>query len=279
MSQRLIFGYPDQQQEFQNRNREFMERFPNLREALDTAFSRKATVTSAVDKAILFLGRLCIEDFMEILCLAANGYGLGAMKLVRGLYERAVTASYLSNHPGEAPAFLDWRFVSRYKTVQAYVQGGTPSEAWVLKADEMRSAYDRIKGQYEVDDCKKCGTKRINHSWSRLDFVAMAKKTGDLGMLLGQAYYVPLNHAHSTAEALMTRLKVSEDGEIGFDPGPQPRDADVALQLSHAIMISLLEVQQIHFGLSELALKFERCANDHVEIWSGRMLAQDPSEL
>jgi hypothetical protein len=33
---------------------------------------------------------------VEILLLSANGYGIGAQKLVRGMYERAVTARYLS---------------------------------------------------------------------------------------------------------------------------------------------------------------------------------------
>ena len=82
MCHNIIFGDPDQQLEFQTRNRQFFERFSNFKDALDTAFIRSATVTTAADKAIYFLGRLCIEDFMEIICLAANGYGIGAMKLV-----------------------------------------------------------------------------------------------------------------------------------------------------------------------------------------------------
>lgn len=279
MDSKLVIGYPEEWQNFQERNGKFLEKFPCLLAALDAAFVRKTTVHSPADRAVFFLGRLCIEDFMEILCMAANGYGFGAMKLVRGLYERAITASYLSLHPNDAQGFLDWRFVSRHKTVQAYVRGGVPTEGWLKKSEEMRTTYDKIKAQYEVDDCKKCGTKRINHTWSKLDFVSMAKSTGDLGMLLGQAYYVPLNHLHSTSEALFSRLQVSTSGEIVFSKGPQPHDADVALQIAHAIMVAVLEIQLKHFGIAELADKFKTCADDHVEIWSERQLGQDPSEL
>jgi len=279
MCHNIIFGDPDQQLEFQTRNRQFFERFSNFKDALDTAFIRSATVTTAAVKAIYFLGRLCIEDFMEIICLAANGYGIGAMKLVRGLYERAVTASYLSLHPEEAEAFWNWRFVSRYKTIHAYVAGGSPGEDWILKERQMRADFNQHKGNYEVNDCKKCGTKRINNTWRTLDFACMARKTGPLGMLLGQAYYVPLNHSHCTSEALMARLAATDQGEIEFKSEPQPKDADVALQLAHTIMLSLLEVQYKHFSLDELREKVELCENDHVKIWSERDLGQDPMKL
>ncbi len=39
---------------------------------------------------------------MEILLLAGNGYGVGAQKLLRGLYGAAVTARYISQHPEKA---------------------------------------------------------------------------------------------------------------------------------------------------------------------------------
>jgi len=113
----ILFGYSDEWREFKQRNPLFFEKFELLKAALDAASVRDATVITSADRAILFSGRLCIEDFMELLCLAANGYGIGAMKLLRGLYERAVTTSYLAEHPEEAQAFLDFRFVSRHKAL------------------------------------------------------------------------------------------------------------------------------------------------------------------
>ena len=278
MTEGLIFGYPDEWRDFEQRNRSFLECLPKLKEALDIAFVRNANVSTAADRAILFLGRLCIEDFMELLCLAANGYGVGAMKLLRGLYERAVTASYLAMYPDEAQNFLDFRFISKYKALQAYVGGGTRDEGWIKKAKEARAKYDEVKARFEVNDCKKCESKRINHFWSKSDFVSMAKRTGELGKLLAQAYYEPLNHAHSTAEAIMMRLEKSESGFIGFKPSPQRSDADRALQIGHAVMVALLEIQVRHFKMGDLAAKVEVSCADHVRVWSERQLAVDPNE-
>jgi hypothetical protein len=207
MPNKQTFGYPDQLEDFEERNAKFIDRFPKLKIALDMAFVREFTAATPADRTIHMLGRLCIEDFMELLCLAADGYGVGALKLLRGLYERVVTAAYLANNPDETDLFLDFRFVSRHKALQAYIQGGTPGQEWLDKAAKAKTGFEAVKARFEVDDCKKCGTKRTNYTWSKLDFVSMAKTTG-IGKLLAHAYYEPLNHAHGTAEAFMLRLKL-----------------------------------------------------------------------
>jgi hypothetical protein len=164
MTSEQSFGYPSEWDDFARRNQAFLAGFLKLKEALDTAFVRGVSAATLADRAILFLGRLSVEDFMELICLAANGYGVGAMKLLRGLYERAVTAAYLEQHPEEVQHFLDFRFVSRYKALNAYVEGGTRDEKWVKKARDVG-----LTGY---------------HTWSKKDFVAMAKSTGELGNLL-----------------------------------------------------------------------------------------------
>jgi hypothetical protein len=54
------------------------------------------------------LGHTCREDFLEILFLAANGYSNGALKLLRGLYERALTMSYIIKSPAKADRFMSF---------------------------------------------------------------------------------------------------------------------------------------------------------------------------
>jgi hypothetical protein len=43
-----------------------------------------------------------------IVLLATHGYGIGAMKLLRPLYERVVSALYLMDHPDEVRDFADY---------------------------------------------------------------------------------------------------------------------------------------------------------------------------
>jgi Family of unknown function (DUF5677) len=118
MAEKITFGRPVEQQNFSELHHLFFERFPNLQTALNIAFLRQETTTGMADMVVFFLGRVCVEDFMEILLLCGNGYGTGAMKLVRGMYERAVTARYLHLHPEQVHDFLVYR-VNAHRTAQA----------------------------------------------------------------------------------------------------------------------------------------------------------------
>ena len=56
---------------------------------------------------ILYLGRTASDDFGELLVLVGNGYGIGALKVLRGMYERMVTAAFLAKNPSEARSFAE----------------------------------------------------------------------------------------------------------------------------------------------------------------------------
>jgi hypothetical protein len=51
---------------------------------------------SEADLAVYSLGRLACEDFFEVMVVAEHGLGIAGLKLMRGLYERAITAEYIS---------------------------------------------------------------------------------------------------------------------------------------------------------------------------------------
>src|SRR5881397_1643886 len=100
---------------FDDATASFFQRFPHLQEAEEMAFIRECVLSVPVDGVIFFTGRFCVEDFMEIVLLCGNGYGAGALKILRGMYERAVTACYLHQHPEEVEAFLNFYWVDRHR--------------------------------------------------------------------------------------------------------------------------------------------------------------------
>lgn len=75
---------------------------------LTIAFIRTGQTDKPVDRVIFYFGRLCVEDFVEILLLCGNGYGFGATKILRGMFERVITARYLQSNPQFADDFLDY---------------------------------------------------------------------------------------------------------------------------------------------------------------------------
>ena len=57
----------------------------------------------AEDNTLYLLAAACLHEFNEVTLSAVHMYGTGALKLVRPLYERVVTLSYLEK-PRRGPA-------------------------------------------------------------------------------------------------------------------------------------------------------------------------------
>src|SRR5271169_6329192 len=51
------------------------------------------------DVIVYTLGRIAVDDFSELVILAGNGWGVGALKILRGMYERIVTTAYSAQTP------------------------------------------------------------------------------------------------------------------------------------------------------------------------------------
>jgi hypothetical protein len=90
------------------------------------------------------MGRLCSEEFFEITLLAANGYG--ALKLLRSLYERAVTMAYLCDNPSEVEAFLNYYPVAQRKLIQAIKGSFGPDALPAQVLEQVEQQYAEVKG-------------------------------------------------------------------------------------------------------------------------------------
>jgi hypothetical protein len=266
MDEEFICGFPDQWKAFHQRNRKFFLRFDHLKKALDATFIRMIYADGPEDRTVFVLGRLCMEDFFEIIQLAGNGYGFGALKLVRSLYERAVTMAFLSGNPSEVDTFLDYHAVAQFKLMQAVKQNYGSSTLSAEATEQTEREYTKVKDNYLVTACAKCGTTRINHTWHKLDVVSMAKKTV-FGQLIVAGYYIPMSHMHSTVQSILSRIEETGDEGAGFNPDPQPQEADRALTTAHNIVLGVIETQKNYFNLDALDAPLQTCMQDFVEIW------------
>jgi hypothetical protein len=262
----LAFGYPEEGEKFQQRHPLWAERFENLVRAIDLAFTRMQIMSGPEDKVVYIYGRMCAEDFMEILLVCGNGYGAAGMKLLRSMYEHTVTLRYLHDHPDEIGAFMDYHHVQQYKLMrpilETFGKDALPSDT---VADVVRN-YTRLKEDFMITDCKTCGTKRLNHMWNKMDFVSLAKKTGAIGTLIVPGYFLPLRHAHSTFGGMSERLEI-EDDHIGFQSESQPEMADQALNVAHNCILAVLEVQNERFDIDGLKEQLQICLKDYLEVW------------
>src|SRR5438034_8810614 len=67
----------------------FVSTLPSLYELLRKLFVRTFSTTPQ-SLAVFGLGRMCVEDLIEILFMIEHGFDLAGLKLLRGLYERAI---------------------------------------------------------------------------------------------------------------------------------------------------------------------------------------------
>jgi hypothetical protein len=264
-----FYGFPDECQKFDERHPLWQEILVNLARALNIAFTRVQITHGPEDKLIYFFGGICSEDFMEILLLCYHGYGVAASKLVRSMYERTVVLRYLHEHPEEIPTFISYDRVQQDKLLSRMIEtfGGK-----ILPAEDIanvRSKAAEVKEDFMIPVCDHPGAKlRLNHTWSKLDFVAMAKKTGDLGdKLIVTGYYLPLRHAHPTFGGLTDRIEIV-DGQMNLKVEAQPEIVDRSLITAHNCILAVLEVQKERFKIKGLEEALKVCYNDFARVWT-----------
>lgn len=271
-----VFGFQEEWRNFEKRNALFLERFPRLEEAFKFAFA-DTQLSEPIDKIVFMFGRVCVEDFFELLLCCANGNGQAAQKLLRGLYERVVTLEYLHNNPAELEDFLDFHLVSQRKLkIACEATMGKDMFSPEMAAD-IEQRYQEVKDKFMITACETCGTKRPNHTWSKLDFVAMANTTS-LGKLIVPGYYLPLRQAHATVASMLSRMVATNDDGISFEQTAQRKPADNALRVSHNIVLNVLRVENEHFKIQGLKEQYDLCLQDFVDIWQGRSVSSSQSE-
>jgi hypothetical protein len=227
-----LYGFADAAKAFEERHPHWTQVMSRIAEVIDLAFTRTQVMKTPLEKFVYFYGNLVAEDFWELFLMAVNGYGFGAMKLLRSMYEHTVTLKYLHLNPGELQAFFDFDGVQQYRLTRQIVQ--TFGES-ALSPDTVAGTerdYAGVKDKFMVKSCKSkaCSEQRVGPTWSKLDFVSMAQKAGVIGSLIVPGYYVPLRHAHSTFRSMTERLEMG-DGQMGFRRESQPREADQALMM------------------------------------------------
>ncbi len=264
---RLSVGFSKEWKLFFERHPSWPATLTNLHQTLEQVFTREVELESPAEKLIFFMGRLCVEDFNEAFLLAANGYGFGSLKMLRGLYERIVTIAYIAVNQDEAIPFLEYHYIHKGRLMHHAESFFGNLEEYISKAEISEAKNDFVKYQdrFMQTKCRRCGTKSIMHSWSKLDLASMAKKTG-LENLYFPGYYYPTLQAHATAAAVMYRLKSSEVNPVTFNERSQPDAADRSLIIAHNLIIRLVHIQSKFFKL-ELNKELERLSSDFKDVW------------
>jgi len=230
---------PDQQEV------ERLRRLPEDDPAV-VAFEDKMTA----GRVIFYLGRMAVDDFGEILTLAGNGYGFGAYKIVRGMYERVVTALYLEKNPAEARAFSESSAITKLsylkRTFEASPDIRERFSDEFMQTIEQDAAAAQAKRKQSI--CSKCRQPITQEAWTRisLDVMAKAAEPG-LEVLYPQFYLEGTAQSHANMFGIERRL-IQKDGGFTYKEVSE-EEARFAVHLGHHLMVRLLFMQNRYFTL------------------------------
>ncbi len=241
----------------------------------DKVFVRLVNPNHWVDYLIFGLGRVCAEDFEQILNLCGNGFGIGALQMLRSMYERQVTAAYLSNHADEADAFVEYDYIHTRKLVSQFKQvykhepeilNGIVSEEEQV---EIENNYAKFRPKFQKTKCETCQTTEDMFSWTKLDLPSMALKSEQPALkdMYPYSYFMPLLMGHSTFKSVEARVVFREDGSFSFESEGQQKAIKRALVLGHHLFLHVLDLQNKHFNLG-LDEPLAECEKDYLECWN-----------
>jgi hypothetical protein len=151
----FIFGFPDVQKEFEKRNQALLKAALKVHEAQHKVIgaASKRMRNDIRDKIIYVLSRQVYEDFDEILLLCANGLSTGAMKILRGMFERTVTVCYLQTHPAEIDLYSRYYYGRRRKEANA-IKKVLPNALSTEVLEKIETEYQSVKSLFQVPGSK-----------------------------------------------------------------------------------------------------------------------------
>jgi hypothetical protein len=247
----VSFGHPDEEKQFFKLHNKFFQILPNLQLATDAAINKKKALLSKVDMLIGVFANICLDDFSAIVLLCLHGFGDQAYSLIRGMYERLVTARYLHLHPEEVDAFWSFHIVKLRK----------------LGFDDLMQKLDPTGELLEsfVKTKDGNGKKRLQDNWLTIDFVSMAQQVG-LGEHIRLAYRIPLEFAHPSVHGILQWLEV-RDGSFYVREKSSGESREIVLPIAHLFVIEVLRLQIEHFSLDGDEPVFQQTLNDYMDVW------------
>jgi hypothetical protein len=211
---------------------------------------------SEVNTIVLLLGASW-REFEEILVLALNGYGSGAFKLLRALYERTVTTQYLMKFPNKLSQFSDFSHVHWHKLLADADQTGVGAKLPRHRRDEIESNFARVRDQFMEIVCRPCDKTRLQVSWTKKPVPTQAREIHEqLAQICFQSYLMPTFFLHTTRWGITKQMKEHPDGTRELhNESVESHYASRAIIFGSTLMTHLAHATSSFFSVGEAECK------------------------
>ncbi len=239
---------------FAARNPQFSAAFERLFETANKCFGRNMQPKDHLENTCFWLGHTCRQDFLEIAFLAVSGYGAGATKILRSLYERAVTIAYLIQKPDKVERFLQFAAIQEKRAMEATLKQVSQDRIDAAMepgntVSEIRQRYEQYKGTFKATTCEVCGA-RTPPSWD-VDLVSMLRQ-------VGEPYQKVFVLAYTSSNFLIHATLASASPH---DEGRDEKHSKTALMVATELLLAVMRSQNSLFSLG-LDADIDACTND-----------------
>jgi hypothetical protein len=231
----LVLGHPEFVRRVQEAFPRFFEIIPRVTDSLNDLTGRAHPSPEPYQRVILNLGILTGISALELVTLAGNGFGLGAMKIARTVMETAINAEYLRRFPNECDLYLHWHWVEQHKLL-TYVRENAPELLPQLSTEELA----RVEVQYAAVRSRFAKPNgELRSSWCSLNLADRAARTD-----FSEAFRLinPLSSQliHGTFGGLSRHFDLGQH-EHRISIPPSLEYVDQALIGTHMCMVRMVE--------------------------------------
>jgi hypothetical protein len=232
--QGVIFGEPEFAKQVHAQFSKLFEVLPRLSAALNDLTSRACDRPEPHQRVILNLGLLAGVSMKELVTLAGNGLGQGAMKIARTLMETVVNAEYIRQTPAELDAYLGWAWIEKYKDL-TYLREHLPYLLPQLTQNEVETVERKFQA---VRRLFEDANGRIRPSWCSINLADRATRVG-LAEMYGRLNRLSSGFIHGTIGGLTRHFDVEDRDRI--EVPPSLKYCDLALISGHHFTCFIVE--------------------------------------
>lgn len=171
---RIQFGHPDFWKTVYESCPKFFEIHPRLKESFNSIAAKSRTFNDRDQKIILNLCLLAGVAMEELVTLAGNGLGIGAMKIARSLLEVSINAEYLRMNPAAVEDFVEWFWVEQHKWL-SYAEQHDSDLLKQFKPEAVahtKREFARVRSRFENSK-----TGKLRGGWCAIDLASRAVQT------------------------------------------------------------------------------------------------------
>lgn len=203
---RVTFGHPEFWEKVQTKFEPFFPVADRLQTALRGLTDAARPEVEPYQKLILNLGIYSGVSMMELTTLVGNGFGLGAMKIARGMLENGINAEYLLRERASLDDYFLWHWVEQDKNLR-YVEQYMPEACKTLDPEAIKEI------EKEFTACKPRFVNvrgDIRGSWCIHDLAARSAKT-EFQEVYRLIYPIGSKLMHGTIGGLGLHFKPDQD--------------------------------------------------------------------